>query len=252
MTALPLSIGIIHFTGIGGIGMSGIAEILHELGYQVQGSDLSVNANVKRLRDAGIKVTTPQQAKNLDNVSIVVISTAIKDDNVELIEAHSHTGFHAVRFGGGLPSRPDPEEPPAVPATSESRYIRQLLDAYGDHLGSPLQDINALAAHSTLEQNFWRQRERFYHAEALRNFARDTVPEGTFDNLQDEIFHGVVDVADSTHPNGYERMKATVAQASSVALTANPLASATKSQDRQGICHQLANEDRLKWMMDDD
>ena len=87
MTALPLSIGIIHFTGIGGIGMSGIAEILHELGYQVQGSDLTANANVKRLRAAGIKVTTPQQTKNLDNVSIVVISTAIKDDNVELIEA---------------------------------------------------------------------------------------------------------------------------------------------------------------------
>ena len=89
MTALPLSIGIIHFTGIGGIGMSGIAEILNELGYQVQGSDLTANANVKRLRAAGIKVTTPQQAKNLNNVSIVVISTAIKDDNVELVEARN-------------------------------------------------------------------------------------------------------------------------------------------------------------------
>lgn len=87
MTALPLSIGIIHFTGIGGIGMSGIAEILNELGYQVQGSDLSANANVKRLRAAGIQVRTPQQAENLQNVSIVVISTAIKNDNVELIEA---------------------------------------------------------------------------------------------------------------------------------------------------------------------
>lgn len=87
MTALPLSIGRIHFTGIGGIGMSGIAEILHELGYQVQGSDLSENANVIRLRERGIKVTTPQRAENLENVSIVVISTAIKDDNIELIEA---------------------------------------------------------------------------------------------------------------------------------------------------------------------
>ncbi|EHI47726.1 UDP-N-acetylmuramate--alanine ligase [SAR116 cluster alpha proteobacterium HIMB100] len=87
MTALPLSIGIIHFTGIGGIGMSGIAEILHELGYQVQGSDLSENANVARLRSRGIKVKTPQRADNLKDVSIVVISTAIKDDNIELIEA---------------------------------------------------------------------------------------------------------------------------------------------------------------------
>lgn len=53
--------------------------------------------------------------------------------HVELIEAHSHTGFHTVRFGGGLPARPNPEAPPPVPAAPESRYIRQLLDAYGDH-----------------------------------------------------------------------------------------------------------------------
>lgn len=171
--------------------------------------------------------------------------------HVELIETHSHTGFHAVRFGGGLPARPNPEVPPAVPAASESRYIRQLLDAYGDHLGSPLRDMSALGAHSILERDFRRQRERFYHAEALRNFARDTVPEGTFDDLQDEVYHGVVDVTDATHPNAYERMKATVAQASTIALTANPLASVTKSQDRQGICHQLANEDRLKWVIND-
>ena len=54
MTELPLSIGTMHFTGIGGIGMSGIAEILHDLGYAVQGSDMSENANVRRLRDKGI------------------------------------------------------------------------------------------------------------------------------------------------------------------------------------------------------
>lgn len=169
--------------------------------------------------------------------------------HVELIEAHSHTGYHVVRFGGGLPLRPDPQAPPAVPAASESRYIRQLLDAYGDLLGCSIQDTSTLVAHDILEKDFRRQRERFYHAEALRNFARDTVPEGTFDDLQDEVYHGVVDVTDSSYSNGYKRMKATVAQATSIALTANALASVTKSQDRQGICHQLANEDRLKWVI---
>lgn len=172
--------------------------------------------------------------------------------HIELIEAHSHTGFHAVRFGGGLPARPNPKAPPAAPAASESRYIRQLLDAYADHLGNPIHDISALVAHNMLEKDFRRQRERFYHAEALRNFSRDTVPAGTFNDLQDEVYHGVVDVVDSIHPNGYERMKATVVQASSVALTSNPLASVTKLQDRQGICHQLANEDRLKWVLDNE
>ena len=87
MSVLPLSIGIIHFTGIGGIGMSGIAEILCELGYQVQGSDLSENNNVKRLRAKGVKVMTPQAAANVENAAIVVTSTAIKPDNVEVVEA---------------------------------------------------------------------------------------------------------------------------------------------------------------------
>ena len=89
MTALPLSIGKIHFTGIGGIGMSGIAEILFELGYDVQGSDIAENNNVRRLRDRGIQIEIPQSASNIDDVSIVVISTAIKPDNVELQAARA-------------------------------------------------------------------------------------------------------------------------------------------------------------------
>ena len=95
-------------------------------------------------------------------------------------------------------------------------------------------------------------RERFYHAESLRNFARDTVPEGTFDALKDEVYHGVVDVCEGAHPTGFERMRATVTQAAQVAVTSNPLAPATKAQDRQGICHQLANDDRLIWVPDHD
>ena len=87
MSALPFSIGKIHFTGIGGIGMSGIAEILHELGYQVQGSDISENANVRRLRKKGIAVSIPQAASNVEDVALIVISTAIKPDNEEVLEA---------------------------------------------------------------------------------------------------------------------------------------------------------------------
>ena len=56
MQAMPLDIGIIHFIGIGGIGMSGIAEVMHNLGYQVQGSDIAQNANVDRLRGLGMKI----------------------------------------------------------------------------------------------------------------------------------------------------------------------------------------------------
>lgn len=172
--------------------------------------------------------------------------------HVDMISDHEKTGYHAVRFGGGLPLRPDSEVPPDKPSSVESRYIRQLLDAYGDHLGVALSGAASLDTNDKLKGDFLRQRERFYHAESLRNFARDRVPVGTFESLQDEIYHGVVDVAEASHENGFERMKSTVVQASLVAATANPLASATKTQDRQGICHQLANENRLIWVPNDE
>ncbi|MBL6595426.1 MAG: UDP-N-acetylmuramate--L-alanine ligase [Candidatus Puniceispirillum sp.] len=89
MSELPLSIGTMHFTGIGGIGMSGIAEILFELGYAVQGSDASDNANVRRLRAKGIPIVTGQRAENVENASLVVISTAIKPNNPEVVAARA-------------------------------------------------------------------------------------------------------------------------------------------------------------------
>ena len=87
MRALPLNIGPIHFVGIGGIGMSGIAEVLHVLGYQVQGSDLNESANVVRLREAGIPVAVGHDAANLGDAQVVVASTAVKRDNPEIAAA---------------------------------------------------------------------------------------------------------------------------------------------------------------------
>ncbi len=87
MRPAPLDMGIIHFVGIGGIGMSGIAEVMHNLDYTVQGSDAAESANVKRLRDLGIKVMVGQTAENLGDAQVVVVSSAIKGENPELKEA---------------------------------------------------------------------------------------------------------------------------------------------------------------------
>lgn len=77
----------IHFIGIGGIGMSGIAEIMHNLGYKVQGSDISTNHNTTRLAACGIKIFSGHTETNIDGVAYVVISTAVKDSNPEVAEA---------------------------------------------------------------------------------------------------------------------------------------------------------------------
>ncbi|MBL6456135.1 UDP-N-acetylmuramate--L-alanine ligase [Belnapia sp. T6] len=89
MRALPLTIGPIHFVGIGGIGMSGIAEVLHNLGYQVQGSDIAEGYNTARLREAGIPVAIGHAAENLGGAQVVVVSTAVKKDNPEVQAARA-------------------------------------------------------------------------------------------------------------------------------------------------------------------
>lgn len=85
---MPLDVGTLHFVGIGGIGMSGIAEILHNLGYAVQGSDLADNYTVERLCRHGIKVIIgAHRAENIQGAAVLVISSAVKADNPEVVEA---------------------------------------------------------------------------------------------------------------------------------------------------------------------
>jgi UDP-N-acetylmuramate--alanine ligase len=86
---LPREIGPIHFVGIGGIGMSGIAEVLVNLGYKVRGSDVVDSANVKRLREKGIAVTIGHDAKNVEGAGVIVVSSAVKRDNPELAAARA-------------------------------------------------------------------------------------------------------------------------------------------------------------------
>ena len=84
---LPRDVGPIHFIGVGGIGMSGIAEVMSTLGYKVQGSDISDNYNVSRLRKHGIEVAIGHDVANLKDAAVVVVSSAVKSDNPELVEA---------------------------------------------------------------------------------------------------------------------------------------------------------------------
>jgi UDP-N-acetylmuramate--alanine ligase len=84
MKALGTDIGTIHFVGIGGIGMSGIAEVMHQLGYSVQGSDQSDSYVVEKLRKAGIPVSIGHSADNLGDAAVVVVSTAISRGNPEI------------------------------------------------------------------------------------------------------------------------------------------------------------------------
>jgi UDP-N-acetylmuramate--alanine ligase len=89
MNRIPFDIGPIHFVGIGGIGMSGIAEVLWNLGYKVQGSDVSSGATVERLKSLGIPIYIEHEAANIGEAAVVVVSTAIKAGNPEVDAARA-------------------------------------------------------------------------------------------------------------------------------------------------------------------
>ncbi|MDB4949379.1 MAG: hypothetical protein JWM27_2028 [Gemmatimonadetes bacterium] len=174
---------------------------------------------------------------------------SIFDDRsaVELIEQHAQTVFYAPRFGGGLPPRGMPDVPPSEPTEVESLYLRKLLDAYGDHVAATVSDRTALALYPELESHYYRQRVLFYSAESLRNFARDRTPPRTYESLRDDIYNGVVDICEGPHTDALARVRNTVTAAGQLDVSGNALVGVTKIADKQGICHQLANEDRLTW-----
>lgn len=87
--ALPFPVGPVHFVGIGGIGMSGIAEVMLNLGYKVQGSDIKANPNVERLRAKGAQIAIGHAGENVEGAGAIVVSTAIKSDNPELVAARA-------------------------------------------------------------------------------------------------------------------------------------------------------------------
>ncbi|MBD8687236.1 MULTISPECIES: ABC-three component system protein [unclassified Rhizobium] len=165
---------------------------------------------------------------------------------VDLIATHKLTGFHAMRFGGGLPPRAPASPPPLAPSTGESVYIRKLFEAYGDILRKPVASPSD--AGLALERHYDRQRSLFYSAESLRNFARDRSLKGTFDALQQDIYNGVIDTCEDDHENGFARVKEVVKEAGRLPARGNALYSVSTVADLQGICHQLANEDRLHWI----
>ncbi|MEL7028045.1 MAG: UDP-N-acetylmuramate--L-alanine ligase [Pseudomonadota bacterium] len=86
---LPFGVGLVHFVGVGGIGMSGIAEVMHNLGWRVQGSDIAESANVERLRKLGVDVRIGQHEENIGEAEAVIVSSAIKADNPEVMAARA-------------------------------------------------------------------------------------------------------------------------------------------------------------------
>jgi hypothetical protein len=164
-----------------------------------------------------------------------------------LIDQHEATPYYAARFGGGLPARPAPEDPPQTISADELVYLRKLVDAYQERYVT-VDSIASAEVHPKAGTHLQRQRESFFRAEALRTFARDQVLPNTFEGLQNELFDAVIETSEADHSDGLERLRHTLEQAVNAQLSANALIQVTEPADRRGICHQLANDDRLTWV----
>jgi UDP-N-acetylmuramate--alanine ligase len=134
MKALGTDIGTIHFVGIGGIGMSGIAEVMHQLGYKVQGSDAADSYVVEKLRKSGIPVSIGHSPDNLGDAAVVVCSTAIKDNNPE-VQAAAERRLPRVKRAEMLAELMRMQKTVAVAGThgktTTTSMIAALLDAGG-------------------------------------------------------------------------------------------------------------------------
>ena len=180
---------------------------------------------------------------HIDKLDFTIFSGA---SPLTIIAEHAKTVWHVHRFGGGLPSRLKAPKPPPTVAANETNYVRALLDAYETRLGITLAaraDIKDLK----LIDHFERARVEFYSAEALREFSRDNVPPGTFEDLLDEVYSGVIDVIQTQHPDAVERVLACVKQAKAFTFSNLALGSRVVAADKGGMCHQLANDQRIQW-----
>ena len=169
----------------------------------------------------------------------------------DALETHAKTEFHLGRFGTPELSRSAVAEPPEEVGAHETNYISELGKVYAEGCDDDdVSDSRTLAAHPKFGDHFKRQRFSFYSAEALRMDVRDAVPEGTFERLQDDVHAGVIETVDAEHASGMSRLTAVLNHATLLDLNAHPLVSLARPEDRKGICHQLANNSRVTWTVE--
>jgi len=162
----------------------------------------------------------------------------------EILDDHRKTAYWASRFDGELP-KPKPGQTPDVIAPEETMYVSKLLDVYAEQIGANIASAEDLSDHGKWQDDLQKQRVRFYDAEAFMVTYRDQTEPGTIESFADEIMDAidpVISMATSAHGR-----LSTALSAAGQASPANVLAARAKIRVKQGVCHQLANADRVTW-----
>ncbi|WP_215396303.1 ABC-three component system protein [Rheinheimera oceanensis] len=170
---------------------------------------------------------------------------------IKIIELHSKTEFHAKRFGVQVKKRPRFESPPEVLSDNEVVYTNELLNAFADAEGVSEFKAASLVVGSDYKEEYDSARKNFYAAEGLEKFSRDWLPENSYDDLVEECYEAVSATVRSKYENGYVRYLETNAHATKITYDSHPLRPYIKIQDKKGMCHQLVNSSRIKWVKEE-
>lgn len=158
--------------------------------------------------------------------------------------------FYASFFGGGF-SKPRPLDklPTEEMLPMEDTYITKLLEAYSDLLDEPIDNLKQLSKCTSQLKHFKTQRINFYKAESLKDYANESLPSETiFEEFQDFIYDALEDIINDDYENGFICLKETLKEVQRIDLSGNIISQVTRPADRKGICHQLANDERIRWV----
>ena len=165
-----------------------------------------------------------------------------------IIEEYKNHEKYLVRFGGSLPPRPIVE----IPRKREDlRYIDQLVKSYNTNSTDEILNIDDISSKSH-KGHFEDARKSFYKAEELRMLNRDSLPDGVFENLKENIYEGVSSKSREEFEDGYKKVLAIESEATKIPIESNPLKDVCQTIDKKGLCHHLVNDEKLTWVEDDE
>lgn len=171
---------------------------------------------------------------------------------LELISQHEQTKYHASRFGGGLQkSRGKIPEASSSIIAEELNYTNQLFEVYSEKTGDNLTCKSDLTFYNELKDHFDESRNSFYSAESLKQFSRDNnsnSEEDFFEEFKDEVYTTIRNIARKDDSLGYDKVLNSTQAAINNQYSSNPLHQEIKAQDKEGTCHHLANENKVKWV----
>ena len=167
-----------------------------------------------------------------------------------LVSEHKKHPNHLTWFGGSLPSRKKLSEGdiPSKVQDNEINYVTQIIKVYSSDSGTVFKTPKDLDSNPSYSKHFKRSRINFHYAEQLRNFSRDSLPVGTFEDFQDEIHSAIIDIVDDEKLDAFKKVKESEASARNLVISSNPLKEVSIVNDRNGVCHQLVNDKIIKWI----